>query len=94
MVAWPPIRFLLALSIIKSQHTCQIDFRLACPQADAECDLYMEVPKGFEAVENSRQFCLQIIKKIYGQKQAGCTGRSTTIKEGYAVYWVYSKCCR
>ena len=70
-LAWPPIQFLLTLSIVKSWHTCQIDFILAYPQADVECDLYMEIPKEFEAGENSNQYCLQILKNIYGQKKAG-----------------------
>ena len=72
-LAWPPICFMLTLSIIKSWHTWQIDFTLAYPQADVECDLYMELPKGFEVKANSNHHCLQIIKNIYGQKQAGRT---------------------
>ena len=53
----------------------QIDFTLAYPQADAECDLYMEiVSKGFELPEGGRNTnCLKILKRIYGQKQAGRT---------------------
>ena len=73
MLTWPPIHFMLTLSIIKSWHTQQIDFTLAYPQVDVECDLYMELPKGFEASKNSNQHCPQIIKNIYGQKQAGRT---------------------
>ena len=72
-LAWPPIRFMLTLSIIKSWHTRQIDFTLAYPQADVECDLYMDLPKGFEVSRDNDQYCLQIIKNIYGQKQAGRT---------------------
>ena len=70
-LAWPPIQFLLTLALIKSWHTRQIDFTLAYPQADVECDLYMDIPKGFEVGKNSNQYCLQILKNIYGQKQAG-----------------------
>ena len=72
-LAWPPIRFMLTMALIKSWHTRQIDFTLAYPQADVECDLYMELPKGFEVNANSNHYCLQIIKNIYGQKQAGRT---------------------
>ena len=73
MLAWPPIRFLMTLSIIKSWHTWQIDFTLAYPQADVECDLYMDIPRGFQAGNGNNKHCLQIIKNIYGQKQAGQT---------------------
>jgi hypothetical protein len=45
-LAWPPIRFLFTLSIIKSWHNHQIDFELAFPQADVECYLYMGTPMG------------------------------------------------
>ena len=72
-LAWPPIRFLMTLAIIKSWHTWQIDFTLAYPQADVECDLYMEIPRGFQVGNGNNKHCLQIIKNIYGQKQAGRT---------------------
>ena len=71
---WPPIRFLLTLSIINKWHSKQIDFTLAYPQADVECDLYIELPKGFMIEgDTNKEYCLQIIKNIYGQKQAGRT---------------------
>ena len=47
-LAWPPIHFLMTLSIIKSWHTWQIDFTLAYPQADVECDMHMDIPRGFQ----------------------------------------------
>ena len=72
-LAWPTICFMLMLSIIKSWHTWQIDFTLAYSQADVECDLYMELPKGFKVSQGSNQYCLEIIKNIYGQKQTGRT---------------------
>ena len=65
-LAWPPICSMLTLSIVKSWYTCQIDFTLAYPHTDVECDLYMELPKGFEVRQDSDQYCLQIIKNIYG----------------------------
>jgi hypothetical protein len=49
-------------------------FTLAYPQADVECDLYMELPKGFMIEgDTNKEYCWQIIKNIYGQKQAGRT---------------------
>ena len=73
-LAWPQIRFMFTLSIINSWHTRQIDFTMAYPQADVECDLYMDIPKGFEITDgNNKDFSLKIIKNLYGQKQAGRT---------------------
>ena len=72
-LAWPHICFMLTMAMIKSWHTQQIDFTLAYPQADVEHDLYMEFPKGFDVSQNSNQYCLQIIKNTYGQKQVGRT---------------------
>ena len=56
--------------------TRQIDFTLAYPQADAECELYMEIPHGFQMPEGGGAQItgyLKILKNIYGQKQAGRT---------------------
>lgn len=64
---------MLTLSIVKSWHTHQIDFTLAYPQANVECDLYMELPNGFGVSQDNGQYCLQSIKSIHGQKQAGRT---------------------
>jgi hypothetical protein len=46
---------------------------MAFPQAPVERDLYMEIPKGvkLDGTENTRGYVLQIIKNLYGQKQAG-----------------------
>ena len=70
-LAWPTIRFLLTQSIIMGWKTRQIDFTLAYPQAEAECQLYMEIPKGFKVAGGNESHCLKILKNIYGQRQAG-----------------------
>jgi hypothetical protein len=46
---------------------------MAFPQAPVERDLYMDIPKGvkLEGIENTRDYVLQIIENLYGQKQAG-----------------------
>jgi hypothetical protein len=56
---------------MKGWETRQIDFVLAFPQADVECDIYMEVPVGFDLKQKKREFCLKLRKNIYGTKQAG-----------------------
>ena len=70
-LAWTTIRFMLTQSIIMGWRTRQIDFTLAYPQADAECQLYMDIPKGFKVLEGNENYCLKILKNIYGQRQAG-----------------------
>ena len=72
-LAWSPKQLLLTLTIIKLWHTQQLDFTLAYLQTDVECDLYMDIPRGFDVGDSSNKYCLQILKNIYGQKQAGRT---------------------
>jgi hypothetical protein len=47
VVQWTSIRIFLIVAIINGWHSRQIDFVLAYPQADIECDLYMAIPAGF-----------------------------------------------
>ena len=49
----------------------QVDFVLAYPQADIECPLYMEIPRGFQSEGSRKKNCLLLEKNIYGQRQAG-----------------------
>jgi hypothetical protein len=72
-LSWPPIRFMLTVSLIKGWHTRQIDFTLAYPQADIECDMYMEIPLGFSFNGSRKTHVLLLIKNLYGQRQAGRT---------------------
>jgi Reverse transcriptase (RNA-dependent DNA polymerase) len=72
VVAWAAIRLMLALVLMYEWKTVQIDFVLAYPQADVECDIYMQIPKGFELEGKTRDtHVLKLIKNLYGQKQAG-----------------------
>ena len=43
VVNWFSIRLFLVTSIIQDWETWQIDFVLAFPQADAECNIYMDL---------------------------------------------------
>jgi hypothetical protein len=47
-----------------------MDFVLAFPQADAKCNIYMEVPPGFNVNRAKKRYCLKLKKNIYGAKQA------------------------
>ena len=73
VVNWFTIRLFLTLALIFHWYTRQIDFVLAFPQADVECDMYMAIPRGFTLPEghNEKDYCLHLLKNVYGQKQAG-----------------------
>ena len=71
VVSWTTIRMYLTLSILNKWCTRQVDFVLAFPQADIECPMYMEIPRGFKFEGSRRTHCLSLKKNLYGQKQAG-----------------------
>jgi hypothetical protein len=71
VVNWFSIRLFLVISILRNWETRQIDFVLAFPQADVKCDLYMEVPPGFNVNKAKKKYCLKLKKNIYRAKQAG-----------------------
>jgi len=50
--------------------TRQLDYVLAFPQAPAEREMYMKIPKGIK-VNGTTDYVLKVEKNIYGQKQAG-----------------------
>jgi hypothetical protein len=69
---WTSIRTLLVLSILNKWHTRQVDFVLAFPQAPIEYELFMKLPAGIKIEGiSSRTHCLQLLRNLYGQKQAG-----------------------
>ena len=72
VVNWFAVRLLLALSLLFGWQTRQIDFVLAYPQAPIECDMDMNLPRGIIVPGYSnKEYCLKLVKNIYGQKQAG-----------------------
>jgi hypothetical protein len=87
VVNWFSIRLFLVTSILQGWDTRQIDFILAFPQADVECDIYMEVPVGFVLRGDKKKYCLKLIKNIYGTKQAGRVGNKHVnkglLEQGY-----------
>ena len=70
-MTWAAIRFYLVLSILHQWHTRQVDFVLAYTQADAECEMYMEIPRGFHVDGDPRSHVLKLEKNLYGSRQAG-----------------------
>jgi hypothetical protein len=75
VAGWTSVRLLLALVLLNSWYTVQLDYVLAYPQAPVEHDLYMLLPKSFsnQGVDNPKDYVLHIHRNIYGQKQAGNT---------------------
>jgi hypothetical protein len=71
VVNWFLIRLFLVISILNNWHTRQIDFALAFPQADVECDIFMAIPPGFNLKGRKKEFCLKLEKNIYGTEQGG-----------------------
>jgi hypothetical protein len=64
-------------NVPKIRPTRQLDFVLACTQADIERDLNMKLPAGFTVPgrtiteQDRRDYVLKLEKNLYGQKQAG-----------------------
>jgi hypothetical protein len=72
VISWPIVRYLLTLIITQGWAVKQVDFVLAYTQADAETDMYMKPPKGFEFNQgDAGDYVLKIKKNYYGQRQAG-----------------------
>ena len=72
VVKWNSLRLILTLCALYGWHSKQLDYVLAYPQAPVEKPLYMKIPKGFSIDEgNTDDYVLNVLKNIYGQKQAG-----------------------
>jgi hypothetical protein len=72
VVTWFAIRLVIVFGILFQSSLRQVDFVMAYPQAPIEMDIYMELPQVIQtATGNSKDHVLQLLKNIYGQKQAG-----------------------
>jgi hypothetical protein len=71
LVQWSTTRLFLTMCVLRNWHCRQLDFVLAYTQADAECEIYMEIPKGFTVDGNTTDYALKLEKNLYGLKQAG-----------------------
>ena len=70
VASWETIRLLLTMVLKNNWKTRQLDYVLAFPQAPAERELYMKIPKGIQ-VDSSTEYVLKVERNLYGQKQAG-----------------------
>jgi hypothetical protein len=72
VVTWFAIRLMIVFGIIFCWALWQVDFVMAYPQAPIEMGIFMELSQGIKtATGNSKDHVLKLLKKIYGQKQAG-----------------------
>ena len=71
VVTWSSIRLFLTLTTLAGWKTRQIDYVLAFPQADVECDMYIDIPRGFNFKGSKKTHALKLLKNVYGTKQAG-----------------------
>jgi endonuclease I len=60
VVQWVLIRIFLIAALINGWHSRQLDFVLAYPQANIECDLYMVIPAGFNVNGNRKDYVLKL----------------------------------
>jgi Reverse transcriptase (RNA-dependent DNA polymerase) len=71
VASWATIRLILVLAVINKWFVHQLDFVQAFPQAPVEQDLYIEIPKGCHVEGDADHYALQVLRNIYGQRQAG-----------------------
>jgi hypothetical protein len=78
VVNWFSVRLTLILSLIYQWKTRQIDFVLAFPQADVECELYMELPRSLKAATETL---------TVSNSSRTCTVRSKLVVYGMSTWW-------
>ena len=67
------VKLLIVIAKIHGLEPKSIDFVLAFPQADLDIDIWMELPIGFQMIEDpdhSQLYVLKLKKNLYGLKQA------------------------
>jgi Reverse transcriptase (RNA-dependent DNA polymerase) len=92
VVGWPAIRLLLTMVMLHGWHTLMIDYVQAYPQAPVDRQMFMEIPKGFEPNGKSGdEYVLEILRNIYGQKQAGRVWNQYLVQKLLSIGFVQSK---
>ena len=72
VVNWTTVRILMILSKVYKLKMRQVDYVQAFPQANlADGELvFMEIPDGFSLDGNKTDYCLKLLKNVYGLRQA------------------------
>ena len=81
VVTWSSVRLMVSMALINGWHVRSIDFVLAFPQAPVKTDIFMrppKVPNNFDIPDLPKPSdrltkCYQLIKNLYGLKDAGKT---------------------
>lgn len=81
VVTWSTVRLMITMALINDWHMRSIDFVLAFPQAPVKTDIFMQppkVPQNFKIPDLPRPSdrvtkCYQLVKNLYGLKDAGKT---------------------
>lgn len=81
VIAWPVVRLWLTYLILQKWVTRQLDFVLAYPHAFVERETYIEILKGFSYQGSQKTHVLQIIRNLYGSKNAGLAEHGFSIAE-------------
>jgi hypothetical protein len=83
VVNWSTVRLVFIMSLLNNFKMRQIDFIQAFTQAPLDHPIYMEIPAGFHIINDKLEFAgenatrsdktyvLQLLKNMYGLKQAG-----------------------
>ena len=71
VVSWLAVRLMFILCVIEGWYSESIDFTLAFPQADVECEMFVEFPVGVDILGYDRNtYVLELRKNLYGMRQA------------------------
>ena len=73
VVSWSSIRILMTIAKLHNFHTKSVDFLQAYPQAELKSTIFLRSPPGVELATNNEEMVLQLIRNLYGLKDAGRT---------------------
>ena len=92
VAAWPSVRALLVLVLLNDWKTIQLDYVQAFPQCNVSHKQFMSMPKGIEIDGvDPNETVLEVIKNIYGGKDAGRQWFKYLKKKLESVGFVQSK---
>jgi hypothetical protein len=79
VATWGTIRMVLTMVLLNNWKTIQIDYVLAFPQAEVECDnMFMKIPKGFEVPDGKREdYVLKLKRTCTDKNKLGVCGTNT-----------------
>jgi hypothetical protein len=85
VVSWTTTRLFLVFTILNGWKSRQVDFVLTFPQADLECPMYMEIPRGFRFKGSRRSHCGKVALMFYVDDGIFVGPTNKDIDEAYAI---------